>query len=414
MKASIITIGDEILIGQILDTNSQWMANELHTLGVELVESVSISDTQEAIVNGLDHALSFADLVIVTGGLGPTKDDVTKYTLVDYFGDELVLVPSVLETIKERFAKRNIPFSELNRNQAMLPKKATVLPNKLGTACGMWFESNGKIVVSLPGVPYEMKGLMTDEVLPRLKEIGGFPHQEYQTYVLYGLGESSAAEMLEHFENKLPAYIKLAYLPKPGRLTLRLTGRHQEKEVLSSKINSLGDELIAIFTGFKIIKGSEDSIVLLKEFLTTHKKTLAVAESCTGGKIAAEITLESGVSSFFLGGVVAYNASVKTNVLNVSKEAIEQYSVVSEQVAKEMALGVQQLTGANYTIATTGNAGPSTDETDETVGVVYIAVATENKVNVERFNFGKPREKVIEQAKNKAFELLVKEILKIE
>lgn len=414
MKASIITIGDEILIGQILDTNSQWMANELHTLGVELVESVSISDTHEAIVNGLDHALSFADLVIVTGGLGPTKDDVTKYTLVDYFNDELVLDPAVLEMIKERFAKRNIPFSELNKNQAMLPKNAIVLPNKLGTASGMWFTNKGKIVVSLPGVPFEMKGLMTDEVLPRLKEIGGFPHQEYQTYVLYGLGESSAAEKLEEFEDNLPDFIKLAYLPKPGRLTFRLTGRHKNQKFLSGEIDVLGNELMSIFKDYKIVKGGEDSIALLKEFLTTHKKTLAVAESCTGGKIAAEITRESGVSSFFLGGVVAYNASLKKNILKVSTETIKRYSVVSEQVAKDMVVGVQQLTGANYAIATTGNAGPSTDDTDENVGVVYIAVAVEERVRVERFTFGKPREKVIEQAKNKAFELLVKEILKIE
>ncbi|MDO6739049.1 CinA family nicotinamide mononucleotide deamidase-related protein [Wenyingzhuangia sp. 2_MG-2023] len=412
MKTSIITIGDEILIGQVLDTNSQWMASHLHTLGAELMESVSISDTKEAIVNGLNHALSFADLVIVTGGLGPTKDDVTKYTLVDYFQDELVLNVNVLNFIKEMFDKRGIPFSELNKNQAMLPKTATVLPNKLGTASGMWFEKNGKIVVSLPGVPYEMKGLMLDEVLPRLRKIGGFPYQAYQTYVLYGLGESSAAEMLEVFEDGLPNHIKLAYLPAPGRLRLRLTGKSFDKANLDQTITNLGVELLSVFQGYSIETGDLNYVDWLKQYFVNEGKTLSIAESCTGGKIASEITAENGVSSFFLGGVVAYNAGLKQSILKVSKETIENHSVVSKEVAKEMVLGVQKLTESDYAIATTGNAGPTADETDETVGIVYIAIASKTSLLVERFNFGQPREKVIEQSKNKAFELLVKEILK--
>lgn len=414
MKASIITIGDEILIGQILDTNSQWIANHLHDLGVELVESVSISDTKEAIVNGIDHAVSFADLVIVTGGLGPTKDDVTKHTLVDYFNDELEINEDVLNNIKAIFSKRNIPFSELNRDQALLPKNAITLPNKLGTASGMWFEKEGKIVVSLPGVPFEMKGLMENEVLPRLRTIGNFPFQEYQTFVLYGLGESSAAERLEVFEDNLPAFVKLAYLPKPGRLTFRLTGKSDSKELLTETLKELGAALMSYFTDYRIVKGSENSIELLKQVLIKNGKTLAVAESCTGGKIAHEITAMSGVSPFFLGGVVAYNVLLKQNLLDVSAKTIKEHSVVSSEVAKEMVVGIQKKTGANYALATTGNAGPTTDDTDETVGVVYIGVAVEDEVFVERFDFGKPREKVIEQAKNKAFELLVKEILKNE
>ncbi|GGF81973.1 CinA family nicotinamide mononucleotide deamidase-related protein [Wenyingzhuangia marina] len=412
MKASIITIGDEILIGQVLDTNSQWVANKLHALGVELVETVSISDTKQAIVNGIDHAMSIADLIIVTGGLGPTKDDVTKYTLVEYFNDELVLNPEILEDIKERFRKRGIHFSDLNKSQAMLPKKATILPNKLGTAAGMWFQENGKIVISLPGVPFEMKGLIDAEVLPRLKQIGGFPSQVYQTYVLYGVGESNAADALEVFENNLPDFIKLAYLPSPGRLRLRLTGTHQDKWLLENAIQQLGKELMLVFKEESIIEGDVSYVDVIQQYLTKNKQTLAVAESCTGGKIASDITEKSGVSQFFLGGVVAYNALLKQNILGVSKEIIEKHSVVSKEVAQEMALGVQKLTGADYAIATTGNAGPTTDDTNEEVGIVFIAIATQNQVIVERFNFGQPREKVLEQAKNKALEMLSQEILK--
>ncbi|ANW95118.1 damage-inducible protein CinA [Wenyingzhuangia fucanilytica] len=412
MKASVITIGDEILIGQVLDTNSQWIANKLHVLGVELVETVSISDTQEAIVNGIDHALSVADLIIVTGGLGPTKDDITKYTLVDYFNDELVLHSEVLEDIKARFKKRGIHFSELNKTQAMLPKKATILPNKLGTAAGMWFEENGKIVISLPGVPFEMKGLIDAEVLPRLKKIGGFPSQVYETYVLYGVGESNAADMLSHFENNLPSFIKLAYLPSPGRLRLRLTGVHQDKFLLEKSIQQLGKELMLVFKDESIIQGDLSYVDFLHQYLTEHKETLSVAESCTGGRIASDLTEKSGASTFFLGGVVAYNALLKQNILGVSKNTIAKFSVVSKEVAQEMVLGIQRLTGSKYAIATTGNAGPSTDDTDEEVGVVFIAIATQNQVIVEQFNFGQPREKVVEQAKNKAFEMLSKEILK--
>ena len=412
MKASIITIGDEILIGQVLDTNSQWVANKLHVLGVELIETVSISDTKEAIVNGIDHAMSIADLIIVTGGLGPTKDDVTKYTLVEYFNDELILYPEILEDIKERFRKRGIHFSDLNKSQAMLPKKATILPNKLGTAAGMWFEEQGKIVISLPGVPFEMKGLIDAEVLPRLKQIGGFPSQVYQTYVLYGVGESNAADALEIFENNLPDFIKLAYLPSPGRLRLRLTGTHQDKLLLENSIQQLGKELLMIFKDESIIEGDLSYVDFIQQYLTAHHQTLALAESCTGGKIASDITEKSGVSQFFLGGVVAYNALLKQNILGVSKSIIEKHSVVSKEVAQEMVLGVQKITGADYAIATTGNAGPSRDDTTEEIGIVFIAIATQNQVIVERFNFGQPREKVIEQAKNKAFEMLGKEILK--
>jgi nicotinamide-nucleotide amidase len=257
-----------------------------------------------------------------------------------------------------------------------------------------------------------MKGLIDAEVLPRLKQIGGFPSQVYQTYVLYGVGESNAADTLEIFENNLPDFIKLAYLPSPGRLRLRLTGTHQDRLLLENAIQQLGKELMMVFKEESIIEGDLSYVDVIQQYLTKHQKTLAVAESCTGGKIASDITEKIGVSQFFLGGVVAYNALLKQNILGVSKNTIEKYSVVSKEVAQEMALGVQKITGANYAIATTGNAGPTTDDTNEDVGIVFIAIATQNQVIVERFNFGQPREKVLEQAKNKALEMLSKEILK--
>lgn len=412
MKASIITIGDEILIGQVLDTNTQWIANKLHDLGVELVETVSISDTQEAIINGVKHAMSMADLVIVTGGLGPTKDDITKHTLTELFEDELELNQQVLAQLKGMFAKRGLQFTNLNQAQAMLPKKATILPNPIGTAAGMWFQKNNKVVVSLPGVPFEMKGLVSNEVLPRLAKKANFPAQLYQTYVLYGLGESFAAEMLEEFEEGLPTFVKLAYLPSPGRLRLRLTGRHQNKEELTQALKKYGAQLKKVFEAHSFMEGDVSYLEVIKKHLIATNTTLAVAESCTGGKIAEEITAQSGASAFFVGGVVAYHSSIKEKLLGVSKTTVDTYSVVSEQVAKEMVVGVQKKLGTNYAIATTGNAGPSKDNTSEDVGVVYIAIATPNQIFVEKFNFGQPREKVIEQAKNKAFEILSKEILK--
>ncbi len=412
MKASVITIGDEILIGQILDTNTQWIANQLHDLGVELVETVSISDTKKAIIDGVKHAMSIADLIIVTGGLGPTKDDVTKYTLTDFFEDELALNSEVLEHIKQMFSARGIPFKELNEAQAMLPKKAKILHNAVGTAAGMWFEKQGKIVISLPGVPYEMKNLITHQVLPKLQDIGGFPAQSYQTYVLYGLGESSAATLLESFENQLPEYVKLAYLPSPGRVRLRLTGSHVDRGVLEKELAVLGKKLELVFKDYSFMVGDVDYLDIVKSHLSTSNKSLSVAESCTGGKLAEQITKTPGASSYFLGGVVAYNQSLKTKVLGVSQQTIDNHSVVSAEVAKEMALGVQKLTNSNFAMATTGNAGPTSDDTEEKVGVVFIAIATENQILVEKFNFGQPRVKVIEHTKNKAFEMLAKEILK--
>lgn len=413
MQAEIITIGDEILIGQILDSNSKWMATELNKIGVSVYQITSIQDDKQHILKALKEAQHHADIVIVTGGLGPTKDDITKITLAEYFNDTLVLNNDVVEHIKEMFAKSNYPFSEMNKNQGLLPSKCTVLMNPVGTASGMWFEESGKVIVSLPGVPFEMKVLMEKSVLPKLQQTYKLPHILHQTVLTYGMGESMVAERLEAWEDNLPSFIKLAYLPSFGNVRLRLSAKGTSMELLKSIMAKEVEKLTNII-GDIIIGFNEDETieVSISKLLTSKKQTLAVAESCTGGSISKRITSISGASAYFMGAVIAYNEVIKKSELNVSEEIINKYSVVSKEVAEAMALGIQQKYNTTYAIATTGNAGPTTDKTDKTVGVVFIAIASPKGVISEEFFFGKPREKVIERATNKSLEMLRKEILK--
>ncbi len=413
MKAEIITIGDEILIGQIVDTNSQWIGTELNKIGVSVYQISSIQDDKQHILNALKEAEERADIVIITGGLGPTKDDITKHTIVEYFNDTLLLNETVVDHIRSLFAKYNIPFGESNRLQAMLPQKATVLKNLYGTASGMWFFENNTVFVSLPGVPNEMKGLLKHEVLPRIQDQFQLPFILHKTIMTYGQGESVVAERIEDFENNLPASIKLAYLPNYGRVRLRLTARGNKKDVLEKQL----DEQIAILYSLlpDIISGFDDDGKLEQKIgilLKDKKQTLATAESLTGGKVAATLVAVPGSSSYFKGSIVAYTATIKNTLLNVSKSTIQKHTTVSASVAKEMVQGVKQLLKTDYAIAVTGNAGPTTDSNDKSVGVVFIAIATNSNIVVEEFNFGKPRERVIDKTVNKALELLHKEILK--
>ncbi len=413
MNAEIITIGDEILIGQIVDTNSQWIATELNKIGVSVYQISSIQDEKEHILNALKEAESRADLVIITGGLGPTKDDITKITLANYFNDTLVLNEKVVAHVQALFAKYDIPFGELNRQQGLMPTKATWLHNQLGTAPGMWFYENNTVFVSLPGVPYEMKGLITNEVIPRIREQFKLPFICHKTLLTYGLGESSIAERIEDFENSLPNYIKLAYLPALGRVRLRLTAKGNEKDKILDEITSKANELALlvadIFTGYE----GEGSIeAQLGDLLKQRNQTIATAESLTGGKIASSLVAVPGASQYFKGGLITYTAELKQQLLEVSETTIKKYTVVSKQVAEEMALGAQQKLQTDYAISVTGNAGPTTDENDKEVGLVYIGIATTNGVEVHEFNFGQPREKVINRTVAKAVELTRKIILK--
>ena len=414
MKAAIVTIGDEILIGQIVDTNSGFIAKSLDKIGIEITEMLSISDNKKHILDTFANLQNKVDLVLITGGLGPTKDDITKKTFCDYFEDELVVNNEVLIHVTqliEGIYKR--PISQINKDQALVPSKCFVLKNANGTAPGMWMKKENTVFISLPGVPYEMKDIIENEIVPKIIKEYKRPFIIHQTVLTYGQGESLVAERIEDWENNLPEFIKLAYLPSPGRVRLRLSARGTNEAILKNTLSEQIKQLTELIGDIIVGYDDDETIeVVLGRMLTMQNKTLATAESCTGGKIAQRITAIAGASAYFKGSIVCYSEAVKTDILKVSKETIAKYSVVSEEVAREMALNAQRLMNSDYAIAVTGNAGPTKDITNEAVGTVFIALATPENVFVEKFNFGQPREKVIDRTVNKSFELLQKEILK--
>lgn len=414
MKAALVTIGDEILIGQIVDTNSGFIAKSLDKIGIETREMLSISDDKQHILDTFASLQNKVEVVLITGGLGPTKDDITKHTLCEYFGDTLVrnaeVELHVIALIERALGKS---ASQINKDQALVPSKCTVLHNQVGTAPGMWIKKENTVFISLPGVPYEMKYLIENQVIPKLVHEYQRPYIVHKTILTYGQGESHVAERIEAWENNLPECIKLAYLPSPGRVRLRLTARGKDKQLLeeaiAANVKSLDMIIHDIIVGFE----EEDTIeVVLGRILKNNQLTLATAESCTGGKIAQLLTSVPGASAYFKGSVVSYATESKINVLGVSKELIDAYTVVSKEVASAMAMNVQKMMQTDYAIATTGNAGPTKGEADAEVGTVCIALATPKGIVVEEFNFGQPREKVIDRAVIKSLEMLQKEILK--
>ncbi|MFD2541970.1 competence/damage-inducible protein A [Lacinutrix gracilariae] len=415
MQAEIITIGDEILIGQIVDSNSAFIAQQLNKIGVSVYQITSVQDDTAHILKSLKEAEENADIIILTGGLGPTKDDITKNTIATYFQDTLVQDASVLkniETLWKNYIKQ--PLSQLNIDQALIPSKATALMNKVGSAPGMWLEKENKTFISLPGVPFEMKALIQEEVIPRLRKKYKFPYILHKTLLTYGIGESNLAEKIETWEDNLPKHIKLAYLPNLGKVRLRLSAKGNVKEEITKEvdhqINLLLPQIQEYFTGYEDQEESLEALIAKK--LSAAKLTLATAESCTGGKIAENITAHAGASSYFKGSIVSYTEEIKINVLKVPETLIAKHSVVSAEVAETMARNVLQIFNTDFAIATTGNAGPTKDNTKEEIGTVFIAIATKNTVYSQKFTFGKPREKVINRAVNKALELLKKEIFK--
>ncbi|RTY93469.1 CinA family nicotinamide mononucleotide deamidase-related protein [Flavobacterium sp. GT3R68] len=414
MKATIVTIGDEILIGQIVDTNSAFIAKSLDRVGVEIQEILSISDNKQHILDTLSALQNQVDLVVITGGLGPTKDDITKKTLCEYLDDILVVNAAVEAHVIDLIERvMNRPASQINKDQALVPSTCTVLHNQVGTAPGMWMKKENTVFISLPGVPYEMKYLVENEIIPKIVKEYQRPYIIHKTILTYGQGESLVAERIEEWENNLPQFIKLAYLPSPGKVRLRLSARGTDKGMLeiaiAENVNTLTQIIGDIIVGFE----EEDTIeVVLGRLLTQQQKTIATAESCTGGGIAQVLTSVSGASAYFRGSIVSYSTEAKIDVLGLSEQLIKQYSVVSAPVVKEMALAVQRLMKTDYAIATTGNAGPAKGDSDAEIGTVFIALATPDEVIVEEFNFGQPREKVIDRAVNKSLELLQKEILK--
>lgn len=411
MKSALITIGDEILIGQVVDTNAVWISQQLNSIGVRVGEMVTVSDEAEQITSTLDRYIGRFDLLIMTGGLGPTKDDITKLTLADYFHCRMVTHPEVLARITAFFKERGRTMIDSNLRQADVPEACRVLMNNHGTAPGMWFEKEGSIVVSLPGVPYEMKGLMADHVLPAIRERVQVPHIVHKTIMTQGVPESYLAAMLRDWEAALPGCVKLAYLPRPGIVRLRLTVvdkcAGESEQILKVILDKLHKIIPEHIYGF-------DEITLegaLGQLLADKGLTLSTAESCTGGNIARLMTTIPGSSRYFSGSVVAYENRIKQNILGVDQAVLDAEGAVSREVVEQMARGVQQLYHTDTAIATSGIAGPEGGTEDKPVGTTWIAVVAREKVHSGHFLFGGSRERIIDQASYSAMQMLRRLIL---
>ena len=412
MKAEIISIGDELLIGQVVNTNASWMATELTLVGVDVVHVAAISDKKEAILDALNQASQRADIILMTGGLGPTKDDITKKVLAEYFNSKMIFHEPTFEQVKAIFKARHFEVSEVNRQQALIPEKCTPLFNRNGTAPGMWFEQNGKVFISMPGVPFETKVLMNEQVLPKLKANFSLETIVYKTVMTTGLGESFLAERIKDWENSLPQHIKLAYLPQPGIVRLRLTSKGKNEHALRKEIDGMVTKLHAYIND--LIFGFDDITLekVVGSLLKEKRKTLSTAESCTGGYIAHLITSVAGSSNYFTGSVVSYSNEAKINILGVSKEDIETHGAVSREVVEAMASGSQQKFDTDYAVATSGIAGPSGGTDEKQVGTTWIALATRDGVQSKLFQFGEHRGRNIRRAALAALNMLRLEVKK--
>lgn len=408
MFAEIITIGDEILIGQIVDTNSAFIGTELNKIGVSVYQITSIQDSKPHILQALKDASVRADIVIITGGLGPTKDDITKHALCEYFNDSLVESKEVLEHVTALFKKyTSEPLSEINRMQALVPSSAEVLFNEKGTAPGMWIKDGDTVFVSLPGVPFEMKHLIATKVIPKIIKQFKRPFILHKTIVTYGVGESFLANIILDWEEQLPNFIKLAYLPSLGTVRLRLSAKGENQQEVESGVSEQVQKLKLILGDIVYGEEGDDAIEVVLADLLKHKgMTLSTAESCTGGKIAEQITTVPGASAYFKGSVVSYATETKVDVLNVPEALIQEHSVVSAKVAEAMAVNVKSLLKTDFAIATTGNAGPTKGDSDAEIGTVYIAIASPKGVTATKFLLGSQRERIVQKAVNKSFELL--------
>lgn len=411
MQAEIITIGDELLIGQVVDTNSAWLGRTLGEDGIKVTQITSVQDDADQIARTVNEALARVSIVLVTGGLGPTRDDITKHTLAKLFGMKLVRDEQVYETVRQQLAVRGIAFNELNQGQALVPDGCTVLPNRNGTAPGMWFEHGGQILVSMPGVPFEMKALVTDEVLPRLRTHFSLHANVHRTAITFGLAESILAERIAPWEAALPANLHLAYLPSALCIRLRLSAYETDPDEARSEIGRQFDRLAGLIPHYLVGYGDDTLESVTGTLLRSRGETLATAESCTGGNIAHRFTAMPGASDYFLGGVVAYSNEVKTALLGVDPDSLNRYGAVSRSVAEQMAEGVRRATGATYGISTTGIAGPTGGTPDKPVGTVWMAVATPEGVHARCMVFGSVRAQNIERSSSNCINLLRLQLL---
>ncbi|MCK4920845.1 MAG: competence/damage-inducible protein A [Bacteroidales bacterium] len=413
MNATIVTIGDEILIGQIVDTNSSWIAEQLNLTGIQVNEIRSISDNHNAIIKALADLESNVDLVVFTGGLGPTKDDITKKSLAEYFNSNMVENEDVLKHISELFKKRGFNLTETNRQQAILPDNCIPLKNGSGTAAGMWFERSGTIFVSMPGVPFEMRGIVKDELLPRLQKLINGNIIIHKTIMTQGIAESFLAAKIRHWEEDLNTAVKLAYLPRPGIVRLRLSAIGRDRDELNALLETEVSKLLKIIPND--IFAFEDTSLekVLGELLSKKGLTVSTAESCTGGRIASAFTSIPGSSAYFIGSIVAYSNDIKVNNLKVNQTDIEKYGAVSEKVVRQMAENIRLQTKSDFGIATSGIAGPTGGTEEKPVGTTWIAVSSAEKCISKRYNFGEHRGRTIERASLTSLNMLRKTVLGI-
>ncbi|GHV23285.1 CinA-like protein [Clostridia bacterium] len=407
-NVEIITIGDELLIGQVIDTNSAWMAIELNKAGLDVQYKTTVGDNEKDILDAFDRAFFRASIVLVTGGIGPTKDDITKKTLCKYFHTQLVFDEKTLETIQEVFAGLSKTLNELTREQAYVPESATIIQNKMGTAPITWFEKDGKVLVSMPGVPYEMKWAMSNEIIPRLQKTFAVSDSiQHQTFWVKNFTESLLALHIENFENELPAHIRLAYLPTSGLIRLRLTGKSADKTVLQQEMEEQREKLLALLPNDILSEEDESLEIMLDKLLKEKGLTLSVAESCTGGKLASLFTAIPGCSQYFKGGVVSYSNEAKMDILKVNPWDINQYGAVSQSVVEQMATGAQRIFQSDCSISTSGIAGPDGGTPEKPVGTVWISVRYKNQMQARLFHFSKNRESNILRACNNGMAMLL-------
>ncbi|MFK8101469.1 MAG: competence/damage-inducible protein A [Saprospiraceae bacterium] len=408
MRARIVTIGDEILIGQIIDTNSAWMAQQLNLQGIEIEAIFSVSDTHEAITRAIDDAFAAVDVILVTGGLGPTKDDITKQAIADYFGVGMVFSDETYERILRMFERWGRKSTEAHRLQCYMPENATLLKNKMGTAPGMWFNKGNKVMISMPGVPYEMKYLMTEEVLPALK--ANYPSQPiaHRTVLTAGEGESRINARISDFELGLPSELKLAFLPSLGKVRLRLTARGADEQQLNQLLTQKVEELKELLPDLIFGYGEDTLEAAIGRLLVAQKKTLSTAESCTGGYLAHRITSIAGASAYFKGSIIAYDNQVKIDQLAVPATILETEGAVSEKTVIAMVRGAVTRLGTDIAVATSGIAGPTGGTEEKPVGTIWIAVGNQTEYQTLKLQLGKDRLKNIEYTANSALNMIRK------